>query len=132
MNKKIKWGVIGCGGIAARRTIPEFKKMVSNAELVSVMDINPQRAKEVAAQFGVPHSCATEAELLAQDLRGGLYRHAAERALPPDRPGRPGRQACALRKAHRHHARGSGPDGSRLRQGRGEVHAGLVHAPECL
>ncbi len=69
MSNKIKWGVIGCGGIAARRTIPEFKKMVSNAELVSVMDINPQRAKEVAAQFGVPHSCATEAELLAQDVQ---------------------------------------------------------------
>ena len=43
--------------------------MVSNGELVSVMDINPQRAKEVAAQFGVPHSCATEAELLAQDVQ---------------------------------------------------------------
>jgi predicted dehydrogenase len=69
MSKNIKWGVIGCGGIAARRTIPEFKKMVSNAELVSVMDINPQRAREVAAQFGVPHSCATEAELLAQDVQ---------------------------------------------------------------
>jgi len=69
MSHKIKWGVIGCGGIAARRTIPEFKQLVANAELVSVMDINPQRAKEVAAQFGVPHSCATEAELLAQDLQ---------------------------------------------------------------
>jgi predicted dehydrogenase len=69
MSKKIKWGVIGCGGIAARRTIPEFKQMVTNAELVSVMDINPQRAKEVAAEFNVPHCCATEAELLAQDLQ---------------------------------------------------------------
>src|SRR5664280_2799576 len=69
MSRSLKWGVIGCGGIAARRTIPEFKQMVSNAELVSVMDINPQRAKEVAAQSGVPHSCASEAELLAQDLQ---------------------------------------------------------------
>lgn len=68
MNKRIKWGVIGCGGIAARRTIPEFKKMVSNAELVSVMDVNAQRAGEVAKQFGIPHHCGTEAELLAQDL----------------------------------------------------------------
>ena len=39
MARKVKWGVIGAGGIAARRTIPEFKKMVSNAEIVSVMDI---------------------------------------------------------------------------------------------
>lgn len=68
MARTIKWGVIGCGGIAARRTIPEFKKMVSNAELVSVMDVNPQRAKDVAQQFGVPHHCTTEEELLAKDL----------------------------------------------------------------
>ena len=59
MSKSIKWRVIGCGGIAARRRIPEFMKMVSNSELVSVLDINPQRAKEVAAQFGASHSCAT-------------------------------------------------------------------------
>jgi len=69
MSAKIRWGVIGCGGIAARRTIPEFKKMVSNAELVSVMDISGQRAKEVAQQFGVPHWCDTEAELLKQDVQ---------------------------------------------------------------
>lgn len=68
MAGTIKWGVIGCGGIAARRTIPEFKKMVSNAELVSVMDIDAQRAKDVAQRFGVPHYCTTETELLARDL----------------------------------------------------------------
>ena len=68
MGNKVKWGVIGCGGIAARRTIPEFKRMVSNAEIVSVMDVNAVRAKEVAGQFGVPHHCATEKELLARDV----------------------------------------------------------------
>ncbi len=69
MSQQIKWGVIGCGGIAARRTIPEFKKMVSNAELVSVMDIDLNRARDVAQEFSVPHHCATEAELLGQDLQ---------------------------------------------------------------
>ena len=68
MAKKIRWGVIGCGGIASRRTIPEFKQMVSNAQIVSVMDIDAQRAQEVAQQFDVPHHCATEAECLAQDI----------------------------------------------------------------
>lgn len=65
----VKWGVIGCGGIAARRTIPEFLKMVSNAELVSVMDISAQRAKQVADQFGIKHHCASEADLLGQDIQ---------------------------------------------------------------
>jgi len=68
MAKRIRWGVIGCGGIAARRTIPEFKKMVGNAELVSVMDIAPERAKDVAAQFELGHYCTSEEELLSQDI----------------------------------------------------------------
>ncbi|NLE67020.1 MAG: Gfo/Idh/MocA family oxidoreductase [Lentisphaerae bacterium] len=68
MSDTIKWGVIGCGGIAARRTIPEFKQRVSNAELVSVMDADPARAEAVARQFGIPHWCASEKELLRQPL----------------------------------------------------------------
>ncbi|MCP4643698.1 MAG: Gfo/Idh/MocA family oxidoreductase [bacterium] len=68
MSEKIRWGVIGCGGIAARRTIPEFTTMVSNAEIVSVMDLDAGRAEEVAGEFNVPHWCTTEKDLLAQDV----------------------------------------------------------------
>jgi predicted dehydrogenase len=68
MAAQIRWGVIGAGGIAARRTIPEFKKMVSNAELVSVMDVSGERVKAVAEQFGIGHFCTTEAELLSQKI----------------------------------------------------------------
>ncbi len=68
MGKTIRWGVIGAGGIAARRTIPEFVDMARDAELVSVMDIDASRAKEVAQGFGVGHHCTTEADLLAQDI----------------------------------------------------------------
>jgi predicted dehydrogenase len=68
MQRTVKWGVIGCGGIAARRTIPEFKRMVSNAEIVSVMDVSPERAQEVAERFQSPHWCQSEEELLAQPL----------------------------------------------------------------
>lgn len=69
MSQKVRWGVIGCGGIAARRTIPEFKKMVSLGELVSVMDVDEQRARDVAAKFGIPHWCTTERALLKQDIQ---------------------------------------------------------------
>lgn len=82
MATKVKWGVIGCGGIAARRTIPEFKKMVSNAELVSVMDISAERARAVAQQFGIAHSCSTEKELLQQPV------DAVYIASPPNRHAR--------------------------------------------
>lgn len=78
MGATVKWGVIGCGGIAARRTIPEFKKMVSNAEIVSVMDIDPGRAEDVARRFEVPHWCTSEEELLTQKI------HAVYIATPPN------------------------------------------------
>lgn len=68
MTDKLRWGVIGCGGIAARRTIPEIKNMITDVELVSVMDIDKKRANEVAEQFDVPHACTTEQELLEQDV----------------------------------------------------------------
>jgi predicted dehydrogenase len=66
--KKIKWGVIGAGGIALRRTIPEAVRDATNLELVSVMDPHPERARLVAERFDVPHFCTTEQELLARDL----------------------------------------------------------------
>jgi len=51
MEKKIKWGVIGSGGIARRRTIPEGITKAEHAELVSVYDINSVVNNEVAGQY---------------------------------------------------------------------------------
>jgi predicted dehydrogenase len=50
-ENKIKWGVIGSGGIARRRTIPEGIMHADNAVLTSVYDINPEVNKAVAAEF---------------------------------------------------------------------------------
>ena len=90
MASKVRWGVIRCGGIAARRTIPEFVKMAGNAEIVSVMDIDAERAKEVAEQFGVEHSCDTEEALLAQELRRCMWHrrpmYTADRRFRRPRP----------------------------------------------
>ncbi len=52
MPERVKWGVIGSGGIARRRTIPEGLTTAANAELVAVYDINPKVNQEVARQFG--------------------------------------------------------------------------------
>jgi predicted dehydrogenase len=45
MMKKIRWGVIGAGGIALRRTIPEAVRDATNVELISVMDTDESKAK---------------------------------------------------------------------------------------
>lgn len=63
---KTKWGVLGSGGIARRRTIPEGIVPASNATLVAVYDVNTTTNREVAAQFHTNASDSIE-ELLAAD-----------------------------------------------------------------
>ncbi|MBL7189297.1 MAG: Gfo/Idh/MocA family oxidoreductase [Phycisphaerae bacterium] len=63
MAKKIKWSVIGSGGIARRRTIPEGILKADNAELALVYDINEQVNAEVANEFGARQAHSVEALL---------------------------------------------------------------------
>jgi predicted dehydrogenase len=51
-EKKIKWGVIGSGGIARRRTIPEGIIPAENATLLAVFDIDRKSNREVAYKHG--------------------------------------------------------------------------------
>jgi predicted dehydrogenase len=51
MEKKIKWGVIGSGGIAKRRTIPEGIARAEHAQLAAVYDINAEVNAAVAKEF---------------------------------------------------------------------------------
>lgn len=50
MSKKVRWGVIGAGGIADRRTLPGMMK-AENAELIAVMEINMDFAEELREKY---------------------------------------------------------------------------------
>lgn len=63
----VKWGVIGSGGIARRRTIPEGIAAASNAKLAAVYDIDAGANREVAAQFGAD-SASSVADLLRREI----------------------------------------------------------------
>ncbi|MCX7885676.1 MAG: Gfo/Idh/MocA family oxidoreductase [Verrucomicrobiae bacterium] len=67
MNGKVKWGVVGSGGIARRRTIPEGIVPASNATLVAVFDPDSKANEAVAAQFGARAVNSLE-ELLRCDI----------------------------------------------------------------
>ena len=67
MSGKIKWGVIGSGGIARRRTIPEGIARARNAELSVVFDTNQQVNAVVAEEFGAEQATGID-ELLAADV----------------------------------------------------------------
>jgi predicted dehydrogenase len=63
MQTKIRWGVIGSGGIARRRTIPEGILSAQNAELAAVFDSNQAANAEVARQCRAG-ACTSLEELL--------------------------------------------------------------------
>lgn len=67
MDKKVKWGVIGSGGIARRRTIPEGIVPAAHAELAVVYDIDQGANQEVASEFDAVAASSLE-EMLASDI----------------------------------------------------------------
>ncbi len=72
MAKKIRWGVIGAGGIADRRAIPGMM-LCNNAELVAVMEINDELAEKCRAKWGCPKAYTSEAALLADPDIDAVY-----------------------------------------------------------
>ena len=57
---KLKWCVIGAGGIADRRAIPALLKD-EKSELVAIMDRNLETAKRIGEKYGVQYfTCAEE------------------------------------------------------------------------
>lgn len=60
----VKWGVIGCGGIADRRTLPGMMG-AENAELVAVMDANMTLAEAAKERYGAKYAFDSVEDLLA-------------------------------------------------------------------
>ncbi|HWS00780.1 MAG TPA: Gfo/Idh/MocA family oxidoreductase [Prolixibacteraceae bacterium] len=67
MKKEVLWGVIGSGGIARRRTIPEGILPAKNGRLISVFDIGREVNEAVANQFNAVASQTIE-ELLQSGI----------------------------------------------------------------
>ena len=53
MERIIKVGIIGCGGIANGKHMPSLAK-VKDCEMVAFCDIVPERAEQAAKEFGTP------------------------------------------------------------------------------
>lgn len=66
-ERKVAWGVIGSGGIALRRTIPEGIVPAANARLAAVYDVDQDVNRQVAERFGARAAASLE-ELLAAEV----------------------------------------------------------------
>jgi predicted dehydrogenase len=52
MNKKLRIGIVGCGGIANNKHFPALSRFKDIAEMVAFCDIKIERAKKACADFG--------------------------------------------------------------------------------
>lgn len=70
--KKIKWGVIGAGGIADRRTIPGML-LAKNAELYSVMEVDINVAMKLKEKYNAEKAYDNIDDLLNDDEIDAVY-----------------------------------------------------------
>lgn len=70
--KRVRWGVIGAGGIADRRTIPGMLKS-GNAELVSVMEVDPAFAESLRKKYGAKRAWSDARALVADPEIDAVY-----------------------------------------------------------
>jgi len=71
MNR-IRFGVIGAGGIADRRTIPGMLKC-DNSELVAVMGPNAERTERLRAKYSAKYAYTSEEALLSNPEIDAVY-----------------------------------------------------------
>ncbi|HOJ12029.1 MAG TPA: Gfo/Idh/MocA family oxidoreductase [Clostridiales bacterium] len=69
---KVKWGVIGAGGIADRRTLPGMM-LAKNAELVAVMEVNMELAEKLRAKYNAKRAYDNVDAILADPEVEAVY-----------------------------------------------------------
>jgi len=66
MDKTVRVGIIGSGGIARYAHIPGYKAQ-KGVDIVAVCDVVPERAEETAQEFGIPRWYASYQEMLENE-----------------------------------------------------------------
>lgn len=72
MGDKIKWGVLGCAGIAKSRALPGFV-LADNTELCAVASRTEEKAREMQAQFGAKKAYGSYEALLSDPEIEAVY-----------------------------------------------------------
>jgi len=70
--EKLRWGVIGAGGIADRRTIPGMM-LARNAELTAVMDIDAGHTESLRQKYHAKRAYTSEEALLGDPEVDAVY-----------------------------------------------------------
>ena len=91
---KMKWGIIGCGGIADRRTLPGMM-LSETSEPYAVMDASLAVAEKVKEKYGAKYAFDRFEDVLALPEVDAVYIASPvfchkEQALAAARAGKPG------------------------------------------
>lgn len=70
--KKLKFGIIGAGGIADRRVLPAMLHC-KNAEITAVMEINLEHAERLREKYNAKYAYTNEEELLKNPEIDAVY-----------------------------------------------------------
>jgi len=67
MAKKLRYGLIGCGGCGVYKHLTSYARYTDDVELFGVYDFDMKKAKAAAKQFKVPHVFTSVEAMLAED-----------------------------------------------------------------
>ena len=70
--RKVKWGVLGAGGIADRRTLPGMM-LSQHCELVAIMEVDEELAKKLAEKYHAKRYYTSVDALLADEEIEAIY-----------------------------------------------------------
>jgi len=65
--RQLRIGIIGVGGIAQYAHIPGYKELGDEVELVACADVNVERARQVAATYGIARAYEEYREMLERE-----------------------------------------------------------------
>ncbi|ULL15788.1 gfo/Idh/MocA family oxidoreductase [Paenibacillus sp. H1-7] len=69
---KLRWGVLGCAGIAKRAVIPGIQQS-QTGEVTAIASRDEQKARETAAQLNIPKAYGSYEAILADDTIDAVY-----------------------------------------------------------
>lgn len=72
MTRTIRWGVLGCAGIAAKAVIPAIQSS-RLGRVVAIASRDAAKAKEMTARFGIARSYGSYEDLLADPEIDAIY-----------------------------------------------------------
>src|SRR5690606_12289355 len=72
MTRTIRWGVLGCAGIAAKAVIPAIQSS-RLGRVTAIASRDPGKAVEMAARFGIDRAYGSYEDLLADPEIDAIY-----------------------------------------------------------